>query len=195
MEVKRAVLLHGTDSGPAHNWQPWMKRELEALGYAVWAPELPNNHTPNRHTYNEFLLGEDWDFKDNILIGHSSGTTSILNLLLDERCPSIKAAVFVATFFEVSEQLRINPNFAINQFSELFPSEGFDFEKIMRKCQKFYFVHGDNDTLCPIELARDASNKLSGTFITIPGGGHIGGDSGITELPQVITAMKADNIL
>lgn len=41
--TRKAVLLHGTDSHPSHNWQPWMRRTLEGIGYEVWAPELPNN--------------------------------------------------------------------------------------------------------------------------------------------------------
>lgn len=193
--MKRAVILHGTNGHPSHNWQPWMRQVLADNGYEVWNPELPNNHTPDRNVYNNFLLGEGWDFNDNLVIGHSSGTTSVLNLLMDDRCPRIKAAVFVATFFEISQGLRNNPEFDMAQFDNLFPPNGFDFERIKQKCGKFYFVHGDNDDLCPIDLAKKACDQLGGMFIAIPGGGHIGGASGITELPQVIDALRRDAIL
>ena len=193
--MKRAVILHGTDGHPSHNWQPWLKGTLEDYGYTVWNPELPGNHTPNRFVYNDFLLNSEWDFHDNVLIGHSSGTTSILNLLLDDRCPPIKAAVFVATFFELSEVLRQRPDVEVSQFDDLFPKDGFDFEKIKQKCSNFYFIHGDDDEWCPIDLAQAAHRKLGGVFITIPGGGHIGGQSGITELPQLIEVLNRDHIL
>lgn len=94
--TKRAVILHGTDASPDANWFPWLKEKLEAEGYEVWVPELPGNHTPNREVYNDFLFGSDWDLTDNIVVGHSSGAVSVLNLLMDERCPKVKLAVVVS---------------------------------------------------------------------------------------------------
>jgi hypothetical protein len=61
--MKRAVILHGTDGSPDMNWFPWLKEKLEADGYEVWAPLLPENHTPSKEVYNNFLLGYDWDLQ------------------------------------------------------------------------------------------------------------------------------------
>lgn len=33
------------------------------------------------------------------------------------------------------------------------------------------------------------------TAITVPGGGHFAGTSGITELPKLIDALKSDSLL
>lgn len=95
---KRAVILHGTDGKPDSKWFMWLKGKLEAEGYKVWVPGLPENHTPNRETYNNFLFGQGWDFTDNIVVGHSSGAVGVMNLLMDERCPKVKMAVMVGAW-------------------------------------------------------------------------------------------------
>ena len=73
--MKRAVLLHGTDGEPNNHWFPWLQKQLKGMGYQIFAPLLPHNHTPNRFEYEEFLKKYGWDFTDNLIIGHSSGAT------------------------------------------------------------------------------------------------------------------------
>ena len=193
--MKRAVVLHGTDGDPSHNWQPWIGSTLRSEGYKVLQPTLPNNHVPNRETYNNFLFSQGWDFQDNILVGHSSGTSAILNLLADDRCPPVKAAVLVATFLEAPAGWAEEKGFERHQFDRLFPGEGFDLDQISKNCKNFYFFHGDNDEYCPIELAQQMCEQLHGQFFVIKNGGHLGGTSGFTEIPEIISALKADKIL
>lgn len=172
-----------------------MRTTLIRSGYEVWSPELPNNHIPNRSTYNDFLLESGWDFSDNLLVGHSSGTTAILNLLMDERCPKVKTAVMVSTFVKINPNLPEDAGLDDEQFTQLFPEEGFDWNLIKSKCENFYFVHGDNDPLCPIAWAQEVCELVGGKFMIIPRGHHIGGDSGITELPNVIEQLQNDHVL
>lgn len=190
--MKRAVLLHGTNSHPTHNWQPWLKQQLEAAGYEVWAPVLPDNHTPNRETYDSFLRDSGWDFTDNLLVGHSSGATTVLNLLSSDWLPHIKTAVVVGTFLNerLTSKLERYPS---GQFDNLFPKDGFDAETIKQKVDHLYFVHGDQDPLCSFEDAREFCEKLGGTFIAVPGGGHF--SSPISELPVIIETLKNTNDL
>lgn len=117
--MKRAVLIHGTDGNPENNWFPWVRAKLEAAGYEVWAPAMPENHTPNREVYGDFLFSSGWDFTDNLVIGHSSGAVEVLNLLMDPRCPNIKLGVMVGAWaggkpggYDTNEQ-----------FKNLFPPE------------------------------------------------------------------------
>ena len=164
----KAVILHGTDGRPSHNWFPWIKSELESRGFEVWIPKLPNNHTPNRKAYNDFLLNSDWDFTNNLVIGHSSGAVSVLNLLEDERCPSIDIGILVGAWSHMDET-----DLDREQFKDLFPGGGFNFPKIKAKCKKLVFLHGDDDSFCPLDQAKWLANQTNNDIIIIPGGQHL----------------------
>lgn len=181
--MKRAVILHGTDGKPEHNWFPWLKAKLEADGYEVWVPTLPNNHTPNRQVYNDFLFGESWDFADNIVIGHSSGAVSVLNLLMDERCPHIKVGVLVGAWARMEDT-----DLDYEQFKDLFPSGGFDFDAIKSKASTLLYLHGNDDPYCPLDQAQWLAEQTASDIIVIPNGHHLG--KKFPELPQLYDALK-----
>jgi len=188
--MKRAVILHGTSDSPDDNWQPWIKKELENVGYEVFAPELPGNDKPNRGTYADFLQNSGWDFKDNLLIGHSSGATTVLNLLSSDRFPHIKTAVLVGTFLDETLLDGVDwYEYNKEMFKNLFPPAGFDVEKIKQKADHFYFIHGEKDPLCDPETARKFCEEIGGTFVLVPGAGHF--SSPTSELPEIITTLES----
>lgn len=188
--MKKAVILHGTDGSPEHNWFPWLKEWLEGRGYEVWVPSLPNNHTPNRHTYNDFLLNSNWDFTENLIIGHSSGAVSILNLLQDERCPHIKTAVLVGVWAHME-----GTDLDRDQFKDLFPESGFNLEIIKQKADKFLFIHGDDDPFCPLDQAQWLAKQLRSEIIVVPGGKHLSQAFGFSKLPQLTGALEERHFL
>lgn len=177
--MKRAVILHGTDGNPQKHWFPWLKQKLEEQGYEVWVPEMPANHTPNRHTYNDFLFGSGWDFTDNIVVGHSSGAVSILNLLMDARAPHIRLGVLAGAWARMDET-----DLDREQFKDLFPPEGFDFELIKSKADKLAFIHGDDDPLCPLNQAQWLAGQLDAPITLVPQGGHLSSEK-FTEFPEL----------
>ena len=186
--AKRLVILHGTDGHPSHNWFPWLKQQAEARGYKVWVPEMPNNHTPNRHVYNDFLLESGWNFTDNIVIGHSSGAVSVLNLLEDDRCPHIKAGVLVGAWAHMEET-----DLDREQFKDLFPPDGFDFDIIKSKVDKLIFLHGDDDPYCPLQQAQWLADQTSSEIVIVTGGGHLGQD--YKELPELLKQLDEHSLL
>lgn len=191
--MKRAVILHGTDGNPIAHWQSWLRHELEKAGYEVFAPKLPNNHTPNREVYDKFLRNSGWDFTDNVVVGHSSGATTVLNLLSADWFPHVKAAVLVGTFLneKLTQHTELNEP---GQFANLF-LPNYDPEVIKKKADVFYFVHGSDDPYCDINDARELCTKLDGTFITVENGHHLGDSVGMKELPQLKEQLKKDSLL
>lgn len=187
---KRAVILHGTDGNQESNWFPWLKEKLEGKGYEVWTPLLPENHTPNREVYGDFLFGQGWDFTDNIVVGHSSGAVEVLNLLMDERCPKVKMAVMVGAW---AGGLPMGYEEGNTQFENLFPPDGFDFDLIQSKVEKIAFLHGDDDPYCPLEQAKFLAEKLDASLTVIPNGHHLG--SRYTELPVLWNILKENEVV
>jgi len=191
--VKRAIIIHGTDGNLEDLWLPWLKDVLEKSGYEVFFPLMPDNHKPNRHTYEKFLQQSSWDFEDSLVIGHSSGATTILNLLNSDWMPRIKAAVLVGVF--LNENLVKKADwYEMGQFNKLF-LKNYDVSKMLNKCDTFYFVHGDDDPYCDYQDTVDLCNKLRGHLITVNGGGHLAYSSKILELPQLVDVLKNDQII
>jgi predicted alpha/beta hydrolase family esterase len=169
--MKNVIILHGTGNTPEGNWFRWLEQELKQRGYDVWLPQLPDAELPDAEKYNKLLLGGGFNFNDEtILIGHSSGAVSILNLLQ-----------------ELPEGTRLKASFLVGAFkgplgkenrSVLFPKP-FDFEKIMARCGKFVFIHSDNDPYCPLDDAKFLAQKLSGELIIKEGQGHFNLETGL----------------
>ncbi len=176
--MKRAIILHGTDSNPEANWFAWLKQKLSTAGYDVWVPQLPDCHVPNLETYGNFLFDSGWDFTNSLVIGHSSGAVEVLNLLMDERCPHVKLAV-CASAWDHGTPAGMDDL----QFAQLFPEHGFDFDRIKSKAERIEFFHSDNDPYCPLEQAEYLAKNTGANLTVIPDGDHLGGN--YTEFPEL----------
>jgi predicted alpha/beta hydrolase family esterase len=183
--MKKAVILHGTDGTPEVNWFPWLKGQLEAVGYEVWVPLLPDNHTPDRTKYNDFLLGSGYDFTDAVVVGHSSGAVSVLNLLMDERCPKIHMGMMVSAWDHGTPQ-----GMDYEQFKNLFPAGGFDYELIKSKADRLAFLHSADDPYCPVDQAEHLAKMLSASITILQNGHHLG--SRFVELPELWKIIESD---
>ena len=40
--MKTAIIIHGTEGYPEENWFPWLKSELEIIGYQTFVPQFPS---------------------------------------------------------------------------------------------------------------------------------------------------------
>lgn len=183
--MKQALILHGTDATPAHNWFIWMKQCLEERGYVVWLPQLPNSSKPSTEVYNNFLFSNpDFSFdEDTIIIGHSSGAVEILSLL--QNLPSeqkIQAAFLVSAFKDW---------LGWETLSDLF-IESLDFENIKQKAERIVFIHSDNDPHCPIEHPQYLASKLNAELIIKEGQGHFNTEISpkYSEFPELLKIIE-----
>ncbi len=191
--MKSALIIHGTDGLPNDHWQPWFKEQLEFADYQVSVPQFPGSNRPNFAAWSELIRTKVGDLSDGVLVGHSAGTTIILRLLEQDWFSKVKAVVLVGTFLN-DRLVKQNPSYDKTQFADLLP-ENFDINKIKSKCDKFYFVHGDNDPYCDYQDALDFCKQLSGEFITVKNGHHLGSERNLTELPEIIEKMTEDGVL
>lgn len=195
--MKNALILHGTDADHSHNWFPWLKTQLEALGWVAWVPDLPGADAPNIERYNAFLIeqlgqavrGGGFEKRrglngDSVIIGHSSGAVEILGLLNEIALAEPVAACFLVGVFR--------GDLGWDNLKGM--NADFDFEVIKTKSRKFVFIHSDNDPYCPLEHAEYLSMKLGGKLIFIPGQGHFTTslDPSYTKFPKLLEIIKQE---
>jgi len=161
--MKNAIILHGTGDSPELYWFPWLKKELEARGYEVWAPALPNAECPNLKDWLPFIL-ENGKFSDETLIvGHSAGAQIILSVL--ENLPGkIRKALLVSGF---AKALRKDPEHQKD-------SGEYGWDKIKGKADEFIFINSDNDPWgCDDKQGKIMQEYLGGCLI-VRHDGHMG---------------------
>jgi predicted alpha/beta hydrolase family esterase len=181
--MKNALILHGTDASPAHNWFLWLKNQLEADGYEVWLPQLPNSEQPNTNTYNNFILSNKrFEFdEETIIVGHSSGAVEALSLL--EHVDAKINAVFLVSAFK--------DWLGWESLNDLFVPP-LDFQKIRGKAEHFIFIHSDNDPYCPLEHPKYLSEQVGGELIIKPGQGHFNTEMGnqYRQFPELLEIIE-----
>ena len=168
--MKNALILHGAGNNSKGNWVPWLKNELEAKGYLVWVPDLPNSDEPNQEKWLWHIFSNiDWEFnKESVFFGHSAGSTLILRILEKFSVEiKIKAAVLVSGTVEIGTK----PEYF--QYKRSLVKDPFDWKKIKRSSGSFTFIHSDNDPYeCGLDQGKIMHKHLGGNLIVKKGEGH-----------------------
>jgi leucyl-tRNA synthetase len=94
---QKVLLVYGFEGSPTGNWMPWMKRELEARGFEVFAPELPNAAHPVMEAWLDALVPILQNFTaEDIVIGHSLGSKAAIHAI-EKAGKKLKHAYLVAS--------------------------------------------------------------------------------------------------
>ncbi|MBU6475434.1 MAG: alpha/beta fold hydrolase [Alphaproteobacteria bacterium] len=179
--AKKALLFHGTGSGPRDFWLPWLIDALQKNGMEVWAPDLPQKDAPDLSVWTPWVLERARFDEETIMIGHSAGAPLILSLL--QKIPvRIEKAVLVAGFvMPIPKMPPDHPMLMQNP----------DWEKMRRNCRDFTFIHSDNDPWgCDAAQGEAMRQKLGGTLVVMTGQGHFG--SNIFKQPYPAFPMLRD---
>jgi hypothetical protein len=161
--MKNAIIFHGTGDGPDKYWFPWLKNELEARGYEVWLPALPNAEYRNLKDWLPFILKNGRLTDETIIIGHSAGAQIILSVLESAEV-KIKKAILVSGYAK-----------ALRKDEKREKDSGeYDWDKIKGKAKEFIFINSDNDPWgCDDKQGRIMQEHLGGRLI-IRHDGHMG---------------------
>ena len=180
----QAVIIHGTEGTPEENWFPWLKSELEKLGYKVAAPQFPTPENQNPKSWLAVLDQAVTKFDNNlIMIGHSLGAALILRKLEQLQQP-IRASFFASGFVGNIG----NPHF--DSLNAPFFRTPFDWNRIRRNCQDFFAYFGDNDPYVPREKAEELAKDLNIRLRIIKGGGHLNASAGYTHFDTLLQDIK-----
>jgi uncharacterized protein len=163
--MKNAIIFHGSGSTPKSFWFPYLKKELEALGYEVWVPQLPNAEHPKLSDWLPFALKNGKYGEETVLVGHSAGCPLILSIL-DNIDVKVSKVLLVAGF--------VKP---LSPGPELMLQEKYDWYKIKCNSNEFYFINSNNDPWgCDDKQGKYMFDRLGGDQIILPGAGHMGSD-------------------
>lgn len=194
--MRRAVIIHCWEGYPEYCWYGQVKNDLEALGFAVQLPAMPETETPKLETWLPKLrevVGEADE--DLYLIGHSVGVITILRYL--ESLPDnikIGGVVMVAGF---ADDLGYMDSVEDKTVLPSFFKTPIDWDKIKTHTNSFIAIHSDDDPYVSLEHADILKDKLAAEIIIKPGMKHFSGEvddeESCTELPEVVEEIKAMN--
>jgi len=180
--MKNACIFHGSGGSPDDFWYPYVKNELEKIGYTVWVPQLPNPNNPDLKTQLPFVLNNHNYNEDTVLIGHSAGCPLILSLLesLDVK---VKLSILVSGF------INILPN-----GPKKILQNKYHWEKIKNNCYNFIFINSDNDPWgCDDKQGAEMAEHLGGELIVKYGEGHMGSEvynQPYTKFPLIVELVE-----
>ncbi|TSC68052.1 MAG: hypothetical protein G01um101472_169 [Parcubacteria group bacterium Gr01-1014_72] len=188
---KRTFLIHGWDGRPDNHWFPWLKAELVARGFEVFAPAMPNHAYPKISEWVSML--NDWvgePDEETFLVGHSIGCQTILRYLETVPNAKIGGAVFVAGWLSLQ-------NLSSNEIKVAKPwlETAIDFGKLKTWARTFVALMSDNDQSVSLEQGIEFANKIGAKVILEKGKGHFTKADGVTALPSVLSALLAMSAL
>lgn len=183
--MKRVIIIHCWEGYPNYCWYPQTKKELEAKGFEVEVPEMPETENPKLSGWlaklKEVIGSPD---EGLYLVGHSVGVITILrylDTLKDDQ--KIGGAVFVAGFSD---------DLGYKELSNFFETP-INFEKIKEKAKKFVAIHSDNDPYVDLKYGEIFKEKLGAEVIIKNNMGHFSGEvdneESCTYLPDVTEAI------
>ena len=187
---KRVIIVHGWDGYPEEGWFPWLKKELEAKGFEVIVPQLPDPETPRIQKWVPALakvVGTP-DAR-TYFVGHSMGCQAIARYL--EKLPTgvaVGGIVSVAGFFK---RITAEDDPDVQETDRLWLGAPIDLMKVKSHFKKGIAIFSDNDPYVPLDNHDDFKTKLGCDIVIEHGKGHFSGSTGTIELPAALAAVIA----
>jgi predicted alpha/beta hydrolase family esterase len=188
--MKRVFVAHGWDGTPEEGWFPWLKRELEAKGFSVIVPQLPETGSPRIYNWVPALTEAVGVADGNTyFVGHSMGCQAIARYL--ESLPegvTVGGAVFVAGFFKRLTGLEDDPD--VQATDKHWLESPIDFVKIRSHLSRSVAIFSDDDPWVPLDNQDDFRDKLGSEIVVEHAKGHFSGNRDkTTELPLVLESV------
>lgn len=182
----KVFLIHGSNSSPADNWFPWLKKELENLGVEVIAPDFPKPPKQNlanwMKTFEKYLPEID---SQTIFVAHSLGPAFVLSILEKAKKP-VKACFFVSGFIGPLGLKDFDP------MNKTFTEKEFEFTNIRATSKKFISFASNDDPYVPLEKTREFSREINAKLIIVPLAGHFNTKSGYTQFDKLLEEIKKE---
>lgn len=188
---KRVFIVHGWDGFPEQGWFPWLKRELEEKGFAVFVPQLPKPDEPRIDNW-VLKLKEVVGVPDEqtYFVGHSMGCQTIVRYC--EALPEgavVGGAVFVAGFFKRLTNLEDDD--VVRSVADEWLKTPLNLKEAKAHLRKSIAIFSDNDPYVPVDNKDDFADSLGSKIIVEHGKGHFNASIGTVELPIALDSLLA----
>ncbi len=185
--MKKVFIIHGWSGFPEEGWFPWLKKELEKIGFIAQVPKMPNPDTPTINRWVQYIkkIVSNPD-KDTYFVGHSIGCQAILRYL--EAIPEkakIGGALLVAPWLTLT-------NLETDEEKEIakpWIETPVNFEKIKTHTNKFIAIFSDNDPFVSLKNRELFKQYLNAEIFIEHNKGHFSGSDNIKELPIVLNGL------
>ena len=183
--MKKAIIVHCWDGYPEYCWYPYVKKELEALGFEVIVPAFPDTALPMLSKWLPVLTEKVGTPNEDVyLIGHSVGCITILRYLESLKSEQKVAGVVLVAGFTTDLKM--------NELKNFFTTS-IQFEKIKSKADHFVAIHSDNDPYVDLKYGDIFKDKLGAELIIKHNFKHFSGpvdkEDSCLELPEVVEGI------
>lgn len=172
---KRVFIVHGWDGYPSEGWFPWLKKELEAHGFKVIVPQLPEPERPRIQKWVPALAAAvGVSDEQTYFVGHSMGCQTIARYL--EMLPNgtqVGGAVFVGGYFKRLTGLENDTE--VQAVDREWLGTPIDLMKVRSHLSKSIAIFSDDDPWVPLDNQDDFRNKLGSEIMVEHAKGHFSG--------------------
>ncbi len=184
--MKRAFLIHGWGGSSQSDFFPWLKTELEKLGYEVYAPDMPDTETPVIEKWvSQLSKVVGVPDQNTYFVGHSIGCQTILRYL-ETATSSVGGAVFVAGWFNL-ENLESDEEVEVARPWIDIP---IDSEKVKSILPVSTLIISENDPYGCLEENKQKFSAIMTKGIVVPFAGHFNPEDGYAQIPLVVDELK-----
>jgi predicted alpha/beta hydrolase family esterase len=181
--MKRVIIVHRWEGGSHDDWRPWLKKELEKLGYEVHIPDMPNTDVPVIEKWVSKLteVVETPD-ANTYFVGHSIGCQTILRYLETVNTP-VGGVVFVAPWFMLGNL----EDEEVKQIAKSWIETPINFEHIKTVSPSIQALISNNEPYGYIEENKKTlEEKLNAEVKILENKGHFTEDDGCNEFPELL---------
>jgi predicted alpha/beta hydrolase family esterase len=190
--MKRLFLIHGWDGSPEEPMHKWIKKNLEAKGFEVFAPKMPNADKPEIKTWNKKISEVVGKVnKEDIFIGHSVGCQAVLRYIeklnKDEK---VKKIILIAPWMHLDKKTIEEEGEESIKISRPWMETPIGFNKIKTHCSEFAVIFSDNDPYVPLSNVNLFKENLNAKILILKNKGHFDPSHNIDKLPELLKFIK-----
>jgi len=173
----RFVYVHGNQTTHwSSAWAPWLKVELEKLGYATFFETMPDSVIARSKYWLPFLKDHVKVGENDVIIGWSSGAVAAMRYAEDNQ---LLGSILVSPCHtDLDDAMEKQSGYYVAPWQ---------WDKIKANQQKIALIWGDDDPYIPQEEFEFIADKLEPEQIKIAGGGHFIEQ---TEFPEILRYIR-----